>query len=196
MTGFGINREQYLLKEGRVKGGIWDPGSITNTDPLASFTESVDLGDFQQGSLDPQLNREFAEFLVGTPAILSRKDLIRKSWMWNAQFAQYNTDLMGLVQGLTVQTGTWDIAFVGSDEDVQDYNGYIIDTAKVDGSRLVLAMWYGRVTAEAVGPKLPGTAHSTYDFKVEAFVHPDFITSNPTNDVKNYGAWLLGPAAS
>jgi hypothetical protein len=196
MTGFGVDRDSYLLKEGRLRGGVWDPGSLDEDDPMASFTLSVDLGDFQQGSLDPQLNREFAEFLVGTPAILSRKDLIRKTWMWSAQFAQYNADLLTLVQGLEKVSGDWDVMYIGSDEIQQDYNGYAIPTALVAGRTLVLAMWYGKITAEAVGPKLPGTAHSTYDFKAEAFVHPDFETPSVANDSKNYGAFLLGPVGS
>lgn len=190
---YGTNRNQYGLKEGRIFIGDWDAGSIDPDDPLAAFTNEEDLGDFQQGSLSPEITRAYAEFLVGTPAIMSRKDLIRKQWMISATFAQYNADLMQLVQGLDLDdSGTWDVAYIGSDEVIQPTNGYSIITALVAGQAFVPAMFNGKVTAEAVGPTFPGTTHSTYQFKVEAFPDEDFLA----NDVRNYGAILIGPIPS
>lgn len=192
---YGIDRNSYLIKEGRLSIGTWSPGGITNNAPIAAFTGGADLGDFQQGTFSPELAREYAEFLVGTPAILTRKDLTRKQWMWTATFAQFNTDLLALVQGLQVTTGIYDIAYIGSDEEVQDFNGYLQTTALVDGKLFYEAMWYGKVTAEAVGPTFPGNAHSTYTFKAEAFPHPYYAVTSP-NDIRNYGAIILGPPVS
>lgn len=192
---YGIDRGQYLIKEGRITVGAWAPGSVTNTDPVGSgFTSDGDLGDFQQGSLSPQLTREYAEFLVGTPGKLSRKDLVRKQWMWSATFAQYNVDLMALVQGLDIELGDYDIAYVGSDEVVQEILGYTITTARVDGTPFIMGQWYAKVTATDVGPTFPGTAHSTYNFMSESFEHP-YYTENP-DDTHNYGFIALGPTPS
>lgn len=192
---YGIDRNSYLIREGRLSIGTWSPGGITNNDPTAAFTGGADIGDFQQGTFAPELTRAYAEFLVGTPAILSRKDLTRKQWMWSATFAQYNTDLLALVQGLDVTTGIYDIAYIGSDEVTQDYNGYLQTTALVDGRLFYEALFYGKVTAEAVGPAFPGTAHSTYGFKAEAFPDPYYAVTSP-NDVRNYGCIILGPTLS
>lgn len=192
---FGIDRSAYLIKEGRITIGDWAPGSITTTDPVGSgFTSDGDMGDFQQGTLSPQLTREYADFLVGTPGKLTRKDLIRKQWMWSATFAQYNTDLMALVQGLDVELGDYDIGWVGSDEVLQGFNGYTITTERVDATPFILAQFYAKVTATEVGPTFPGTAHSTYNFMSEAFEHPYYITNS--DDTHNYGFIALGPTPS
>lgn len=193
-TGFGIDRGQYALPEGRIQIGDWAPGSVDTSTPLDAFTVNVDLGDFQQGSLNPQLQREFTEFLVGTPAKIGRKDLIRKQWMWEATLAQFNDDLLGLVQALDVDSGTYSVAWIGSDEPTQSENGYAIVTNLMNGAAFVPAMWFGRCTAEQVGPAFTGTAHATYQFKAEAFEHTAFISA--PNDAHNLGAFLIGPTPS
>jgi hypothetical protein len=65
----------------------------------------------------------------------------------------------------------------------------------VDGRFFAEALFYGKVTAEAVGPTFPGNAHSTYTFKAEAFPHPYYAVTSP-NDVRNYGAIIVGPTPS
>lgn len=189
---YGKNNQELLLKEGVFYVGTWSsPHLITPAvDPELSFDGPEDLGWFQQGTLDPQINREYAEFLGGTPGQLVRKDLIRKSFFIMAQFAQYNADLMELVMGLLVELGVFDIAWIGPDEPTQSEQGYMIKTALVNGDPFMINLWSGRQTGEAIGPKLPGTAHSTYDQKAEAFPHSDFLgTANA--DQRSYGMFVF-----
>lgn len=192
----GLNRNKFLLKEGIIQIGTWNNLTTlsANSDPNSLFTSAFTLSYFQQGSLSPELNRQYAEFLAGTPAQKIRKDLIQKEWMISAQFAQYTGELMGLVQGLKVSTGTWGtVALIGTDEDIQDEVGYRIVTALTDGTPFYMYIWSGKQTGEAVGPKLSGNAHSTYDFKAEAFPHPNLAAQQ--YDVQNLGAMAF-PLAS
>ena len=188
---FGKSRDQFLLKEGIIEIGVFaSPATLTPATFLAGWTSTGDLGYFQQGTMNVELNRTYAEFLAGTPGKLIRKDLIRKQFQITMQAAQYNADLLALAQGLDVDSGGGlDMGWIGSDEPTQVVNGYRITTALVDGRALYIAVWAGQVTSEAVGPKLPGTAHSTFDLKVEAFEHEDFTTS--PDDTHNYGAWVI-----
>lgn len=188
---YGRNRNELLIKEGTLNvGDVSNPQNISpGSNPSTSFTLE-NVGWFQQGTCDPQINREYAEFLGGTPAILVRKDLIRKSFIINAQLAQFNADLFALVQGLDVETGTYDLGWIGPDEVVQSEYAYSIETFLVDGTPFTLYMFSGRQTGEAVGPKLPGNAHSTYDFKAEAFPHEGF-----TDDTRSYGVFVFEQAS-
>lgn len=188
---YGKSKDQFLLKEGIIEIGVWtNPDLIVpGVDPTSSFATAGDLGYFQQGTVNPEVNRTFAEFLAGTPAKKIRKDLIQKEFMLTLTMAQYNTDMLALAQGLDVDTGTYPIAWIGTDEPTQKFNGYLLSTELVDGTPFYIAMWSGKVTSEAVGPVLPGTAHSTYEFKIEAFEHDNFVTT--PNDPHNLGAIIM-----
>lgn len=194
---FGRSNQQELIKEGGIEiGQTATPEATTDSDPLSSsgWVSAGDVGYFQQGTLNPEMNRSYAEFLAGTPAVKVRKDLIRKDWNFSCQMGQYNADTIELCMGLDVSVGTYTLGFIGSDEVPQPQYAYLITTFRVDGAPIYMMMFWGKQTGEAVGPKLPGTAHSTYDFKAESFQHPAFDTA--PDETHNYGFFAIGPTPS
>lgn len=187
---YGKSNLPFLIKEGFVEIGIWtNPNALTPaTDPNTAFTSSGDLGYFKQGSSKTDITRSYATFLAGTPGKKVRKDLVLKEFTLTFMLAQFNQDLLALAQGLDVDTGAYDIAWIGNDEPTQTFNGYRVTTALTDATPYYVAMWYGKNTSEQVGWALSGTEHGTFELKLEAFEHPSFTIPANVNDEHNYGA--------
>lgn len=186
---YGLNANPFLLKEAYPAIGTWlNPQSLTPAaNPASSFTSNGILGYFRQGTEVVGISRQFATFISGTPGKIVRKDLVLKGFMLTFQMAQYNANLLALAQGLDVDTGAYDLAWIGSDEPTQTFNGYNVPGQLTDGTPFAIAMWYGKVTSEEVGWTYSGTEHSTYELKIEAFEHPNFTNPSNTNDQHNYG---------
>lgn len=198
---YGKSSLPFLLKEGFLSIGLWpNPTLLTpNNNPVATFQDDGDVGYFKQGTSKLMLERQYAEFLAGTPGKVVRKDLVLKRFTISAMFAQFDQDRLALAQGLDVELGQVDIAWIGSDEpggtvSPTGFNGYLLTTQLTDGQPFFPAMWYGKDVSESVGWELSGTEHGTYEILLQSFEHPAY-QDNP-DDTHNYGAIFFDNASS
>jgi len=190
---YGFDSQVFLLKEGFLQIGDWPDISLITpaTDPALQFNSDGDVGYFKQGSSKIEISRQYAEFIAGTPGKSIRMDLVLKKFTMTFSFAQFDTDRLALAQGLEIEPGLFDIAWIGSDEtggtiSPTGFNGYLLYTQRTDGTPFNVAQWYGKNVSENVGWALSGTEHGVYDIVLRAFEAPHFQTN--TNDVRNYGA--------
>lgn len=190
---YGLNSEVLILKEGFIDIGTYaNFATISPSNALTThFTSDGNVGYFKQGSSKIEINRKYADFIAGTPGKHIRMDLVLKEFLMTFSFAQFDADRLALAQGLDVETGLYDLAWIGSDEPggtvtPTGFNGYLLYTALVDAQPFYVAGWYMKNVSEAVGWTLSGTEHGTYDIKLMAFEAP-YYQQNP-DDTHNYGA--------
>ena len=173
---YGLSIDPFLIKEGNLFIGNFS--SIDFNDPVSGFS-GENLGYFKQGSIKIGLTRKYAEFLSGTPAIRVRKDLIQKDFSLEVEFAQYNKDLIKLLFGADlVQSGGLENLYFGSDEPVQGFYGYLLETELTDGTPFKIAMWHGKCTEENISTTLPGNDYGILKMRVDAFPHPSITDKN------------------
>lgn len=198
---FGLNSNPFLLKE-----GIFEPGSIVtpnligtnNTDPDQYFTSQGAIY-FRQGSMNLNITREYAEFLAGTPAIIIRKDLIRKQLFLELMLGQHEGETYERFKTLNTQLGysittpvskTVDLMHIGSDEPVLPNLAYRITSARTDGSLFRIYLYNAKDTAEDISIAPSGTEHVDVQVRLEAFPHSSFGTT-ATDAQKHYGLIVM-----
>jgi hypothetical protein len=193
---FGQNTNHFAIKEGTIKIGTWTTPNLIGDgsvgDPGSLFT-GVYLGNFQQGTINIALNREFAEALSNTPAIILRKDLTRKMFYLECSIYEQNVDIWELCYGLFVQkdysAAGWygDIGKIGSDEPVQPYYGYLIESQLVNGNAFNVGIFKGKVVTEDVSQTRSGTEHIVIPVRVDAFPDDDNFELTGVDAQKHYG---------
>jgi hypothetical protein len=190
-----FDSERFLLKEGTLKVGTWtNPEDIgTNATSPLSFFSGVEIGYFQQGSINIDIPREYAEFLSNTPGTLIRKDLVRKQFAIEFSLGQFDGEAINLLKNTTSQLGysvttpsaqTWDIMHMGSDEPVQAAQGFLLETALTNGDTFLVGIYAGRLLTEDNSIAISGTEHAVQPGRIDAFVHPNFTTAQAD---KHYG---------
>lgn len=198
---FGLDTGPFWLKEGLVEVGAWTNitsiGVAPSGDPVSVNWNGDELSYFRQGTTNVALTRSYAEARGFTPSVKLRKDLIQKDFAWNVEVFQYNADLMALARGLLTQAGynsgvgfIADLSWVGSDEPVQPFYGYLITSELTDGTPVRIAMWYGKNTTEDIGLALSGTDYATTAFQAEAFIAPGFDATG-VDAQKHYGMYWI-----
>ena len=189
---YGADTGPFAIKEGTVSvGAIVAPETIgvDGNDPLTKFTGDI-ISHIEQGSMNIGMSREYAEAWGNTPGQLLRKDLIKKTLMFEGNMYQVNSDLMALLWGMTVQAGyvggakTWDLGHYGPDEPTQGTNAFLITTKLTNGLNFYVALYTGKVTTEDISLVLDGAKHGVIPAKIEAFP-----TASVTDDTKSYGSF-------
>lgn len=188
------NREIFILKEGSIQYGTWtDPHTLTPaTDPLTSFTATDNLGYLRQGSINIMLNDEFVEYLSGTPQKIIRKDLIRRNFQIECVANQFNSAAYDILYNCDVDTGAYDLAWIGNDTPVPTRRGWLFTGQKVNGNAIYVAIWAGEVVTEDKSMAFPGTDYVDMPVTIQAFEGDSFTGAN-ANDEHNYGMiWEVG----
>jgi hypothetical protein len=187
------NSEEFVLREFTVQYGAWsDLDTLTSADNPTSVTYWAPTGDFgylRMGTVAYGINDTFVEYKSKTPHQVVRKDLIERAV--TAQFTANQLDSTNFtyLYNALVQTGAYNLYWLGSDSPTRPRLGFLFNGTKVDGSVFNAAIWSGEIVTEDLTLTMSGEDYVDCAVMIQAFVAPDFA-SDPTNytlDTKCYG---------
>lgn len=182
-----LNRNEFILKEATIQYGTWaNPHAIVpGTNPSSSFTATGNFGYIRMGTVKVGLNDTFAEYKAGTPHKMIRKDLLERIYTLEFTANQFNPTNYQIFYNLDVDSGTYNLGWIGSDAPVKTRYGFLLTGTKVDGTSVYIAVWAGEVTTEDKSLTFSGTDYVDIPVKIQAF-EGDTFAANP-NDEHNYG---------
>lgn len=183
-----FNRNEFVLKEATIEYGAWtDPHLLTPaSNPTSSFTVTDNVGFIRQGTIVMGFNDEFVEYRSGTPYKIIRKDLIGRVYTWAFTANQFNATLLTFFYNIDVDTGTYNLHWIGNDAPVKPRYGYLATGTRVDGTNFWAAIWSGEIVTEDKSLTFSGTDYVDIPIMIQAFQGDTFVDAN-ANDEHNYG---------
>jgi hypothetical protein len=190
------NREEFILKEGTLEYGTWtDPSALTPaSNPASAFTATDNVGYVRMGSIIVNIADERVEYLSNTPHEIVRRDLLRRNYFWTFTNNQFNATSIALLKNMDVDTGTYNLAWVGPDIPTPTQYGWLFTGERVDGTAFYAAIWSGEVSTDDNNLTFTGTDYVDINVMIQAF--PDSNFSDTAADRQQKYGMLFFPASS